>query len=810
MLPQPSTLPSRRTASDDARRRNLVRAVLLALIMLSGCVASRGGADDTGTDRSATTTSEANTDDNAAVDPLWRPSAADVRALVVPYFDSERATGALQALEAGRYSEAATAFAALREDSTLDEPRQHALTFLLGLARLEQGLFSDAHTTLEPLAASNSALAPLAAVLAAEAAFELDRTDDAARLLDGAERTAALAARGNALEGRILLARSKPAEAVTRLAASVDKLQGPSARRARLALARALDATGKLEDAARHYRRIVRDHASTDEAALARAELATLEPRLPTDTKPPAEDPMVAARSLFERHRSEEAIAAFEAILAGIDAKTQNALWCEANYLIGKSYTKLRKHDDASRAYDKVVDGCTGNMRRDALYNGARAYWNVDRNQDAIARFEQLIKEFPEASLADDAYLLIARIQLDDGRTEDAEKTLRAQVRDYPDGDMAKDAHWLIFKRLYTEGALEEAVGYVDSVGATANEDDIYSRGRLAYFRARALELHARPDEARTAFARVIEQYPLSYYAMLAFGRLQAIAPDDARALASSLRSRSWDPERDVVELRPADLDQKAAFQRGIELARLGLPSWSRTELASLEAQYPNDPDLRYTLAALYEATGARAQSHALAAEKLNEQPVYFNDDTGRARWSLAYPRPWLGSVLAAAQRQGVPTELVYSIMREESGFRPTIESWANAHGLMQLLVPTAERMARRVGLPKPSASDLHEPEVNIPLGTAYLGTLGERYNGHPFFIVAGYNGGEGNVDRWLSNNGSMPIDLWVEEIPFGQTREYVKRVMMTYWRYTWLYEKGLPIVEVDPATQAGVAAGKS
>jgi len=469
----------------------------------------------------------------------------------------------------------------------------------------------------------------------------------------------------------------------------------------------------------------------------------------------------------------------------------------------------LRKHGTASGYYDEVIEHCTGARRRDALYNAGRAHWNDDARDTAIERFRTLEKEFPKHSLADDALLYVARIQREKDEPKAAIETLRLQVQKYPDGDMAKDAHWLIFQHLYDdEKTLRDAVEYVEEVGDGAGENDLYTRGRLAYFRARALERLGDEKEARAAFEKVVDEVPLSYYAMLALARLMALDADDATQRVAERRARPYDPRRDVMPVRPLDVIETDGFERAIALLRAGFVDWGRAELRALSDDYPDDSDFLWTLAALYSATGAHRDAYRLAARRIDMAGEYFDDPIERARWSLAYPRPWLETVTDEATRQKLPPHVVYAIMREESGFSPAIESWANALGLMQLMKPTAEDMARRLGMPSPSRTDLFDPDVAIPLGAAYLGKLGGDYAMHPTFIVAGYNGGEANINRWLDEFGTRALDMWVEEIPYGQTRNYTKRVLTSLWRYAWLYDAEAPVIAFDPAESAVAAAG--
>lgn len=104
--------------------------------------------------------------------------------------------------------------------------------------------------------------------------------------------------------------------------------------------------------------------------------------------------------------------------------------------------------------------------------------------------------------------------------------------------------------------------------------------------------------------------------------------------------------------------------------------------------------------------------------------------------------------------------------------------STANARGLMQLLPSTAKLVARRAKQPVPSADDLYDPTTNIQLGSYHLAWLMERYNQQTPLAIAAYNAGEHRVDRWIKGIENMPVDVWIENIPFRETRNYVKNVL--------------------------------
>ncbi len=127
--------------------------------------------------------------------------------------------------------------------------------------------------------------------------------------------------------------------------------------------------------------------------------------------------------------------------------------------------------------------------------------------------------------------------------------------------------------------------------------------------------------------------------------------------------------------------------------------------------------------------------------------------------------------------------------MREESAFDPEVAGPADAYGLMQLIVPTARAFATPVGLPF-DANALRRPKVNIALGCRVLGKLTTTFPKNPLLAIPAYNAGPGRPARWLRDRPRTDFDLWVELIPFNETRRYTKRVLAARAAYAFLYER--------------------
>jgi soluble lytic murein transglycosylase len=128
----------------------------------------------------------------------------------------------------------------------------------------------------------------------------------------------------------------------------------------------------------------------------------------------------------------------------------------------------------------------------------------------------------------------------------------------------------------------------------------------------------------------------------------------------------------------------------------------------------------------------------------------------------------------------------VYGVIRQESLYRSDAVSSAGARGLMQLQIDTARRTARALKLPKPDLEDLFVPAINTSLGAGHLRMLLDRFDDQLPVALAGYNAGPNAAARWLPEE-SIDADVWIENIPYDETREYVQRILWHRLMFTWL-----------------------
>jgi soluble lytic murein transglycosylase len=251
-----------------------------------------------------------------------------------------------------------------------------------------------------------------------------------------------------------------------------------------------------------------------------------------------------------------------------------------------------------------------------------------------------------------------------------------------------------------------------------------------------------------------------NWYAMLASARID-------RRFAPTLQSLA------IKDPAVASLGSEPAFVRAHELFLCDMAAEAGVEWRAAVDVLPAQRQV--DAVGLAARWGWHDQAIATAARQ-----KLFND------YDLLYPRPYDFEVKRASRRSDLPESLIYAIIRQESLYRADAGSSAGALGLMQLLPTTARLAAKRAGLPVPTRAQLLQPSINIPLGSAYLSDLVQRFEGDAAVATAAYNAGPAAAQRWLP---TMPLDLdvWVENIPFNETRNYVQKVAWHALVFGWL-----------------------
>ena len=722
-------------------------------------------------------------------------------------FETPALQKAYEDYQKSRYAKAAEGFKAAIEDTAISKGDRQKAYFLMAVA--EQKLGDESGISCEDMKRAFEIDAPLrrtAAVYGTKYSYSAGRWQDIVDFTEDLKTSEEF--------------RTYRAIAMTNLGqydAAVAEFDGireyPKTLRldALQARARAQSETAQLKSSLETYRRIYELDPNSAQGQMAQDAIMAERDRWPAGFTFPrsaqkadtAKSDRDIALAHFNAHRSEKAIAAYSKLLKTDKNKRDTAHVCEDLYNIARSHVKLRSHTKSLPIFKEAMETCEKtDLHVKIIYSAAKAAWNAANRDLAIEWFQKIIDTYPSHSYADDAYFYQAQILTEQNKTDDARTKLQAQIKAYPDGDMAKDAYWMLLADLYLRELYREAVEFVDENLAHAGESDLYSQGRLQYFQGRAYEKLGNKQSAIQNYLNVLERYPLAYYAMLSMGRLSQIESSQSVVWMETYRTRVYQPS-DGLNYCFQVIQNGSEFSAAQTLAKMGLYNDALDEIDPLvnSSQARVSYEAKLARAILLQKNGRYSESARLAASLL--KPAQDLPQKGYAAWLLAYPKPWESLVSKAAPAESTLYYTAYAIMREESYYNPKAESWANARGLMQLMLPTAQSTAAQIGMDKPAAQDLFKPEIAIPIGTAYIDKLNKILVPHPMFVLPGYNAGQGNVGKWMTRFADLDVDMYVEKIPFTEARHYAKRVGTTLWRYRWLYDKQMPPV-FDPAQNVG------
>jgi soluble lytic murein transglycosylase len=695
-----------------------------------------------------------------------------------------------------------------------------------------------------PEAAQKLAKSPLpgAAFVRALALLEAGRHGEALEATEGlAEKLPEIADRIAYLRAEALLAAGRSADALAAFAEVPDRsLRGPEARLARARLsaslgdlpaalaalaplvalrppadlakpdfgAPALLLAGRYSDeggdpaaARRAFLDCWAGHPLSPEAGECRAALAGLPE--PHAAAPSKEDVLRRAETLLDANRNASALALLAPLLAAAPAPgPADPFACRVRAAAGRGARKERSYQRAIELLRPVAEACGDpEVRVRALYVLASAASIAGDREEGVRLYRRLARDFPAHAFADDALFFAADLLARLGREDDARDALAALVREHPEGDYRNEARFRLAWLARRGSDLDAAVAQLLAL-EEEERDDPYEHARASYWRARILA--GRGDAghaaARAIWADLVARYPADYYGLLARARLEGDGPDAVLPAPALAFGRAPDAE---ASWDAGPLRDDLRFRAGVLLLRLGLDRDAAEELgaigpARLREAATASPDAILLVADLLDRAGDHRAAHGLLRTRARaafRRPP--GADNLRA-WRIAYPPAYREDVKRWAPAAGLPVDLVQALMREESALDPRALSPAGAIGLTQLMLPTAQEVARSLKLGKVSRASLTEPSLNIRLGARYLGTLARRFDGSIALALAAYNAGGGAVNRWLETRRDLEIDEFVEEIPVEETRGYVKRVLRSYAAYRLLY--GAPSEAVIPA----------
>jgi soluble lytic murein transglycosylase len=468
---------------------------------------------------------------------------------------------------------------------------------------------------------------------------------------------------------------------------------------------------------------------------------------------------------------------------------------CEALLGTGKTYEKMKKRKKAWALYNRAL-GCRGEARALATFWGGRNRLRAGQLEEAHRLLKLHGDEFPHRSTADDAAILLAEVEQRRSNQATAERYLFESIQTYPEGDMADETVWALLWPLIKDRKLREADRMAQRLlRISRRETRSGTEGRLGYWAGWIFLQRKKVKEAEAQFRQVIIDYPLSWYSLLAYSRLRNMDLKKAESFLADRAKTHTVPEGNLGD-DPSIMETDDHFLKAREMSRMGLHRSAKRELDFISKKKPAEAR-RWAKARLFSQGSFYARASGLARPAVKRLNRFWPAGKSVELWKMAYPKAFEEEVLRWSTERDIDPYWVWSIMRTESNFNPTVTSWAGAHGLMQIILPTAKNLARGTKI-KATKNALRNPSISIQLGTKFLSKLKRRHP-HLACASAAYNAGSGAMRKWRRTMGKYPIDEFVERMPYQEARRYAKKVLSTVAVYRWLYDKETSVVSLTP-----------
>lgn len=377
-----------------------------------------------------------------------------------------------------------------------------------------------------------------------------------------------------------------------------------------------------------------------------------------------------------------------------------------------------------------------------ALYGIGRTYFQERSYEQSLPYFERLTREFAQVKDGREGLYMLATALLRAGRAADAAARYREYTETYPQGERIEGAYLNVIDTLREAGRTQEAITWIARTrqlfpGTATDTNALFGRLRL--------------DIAGSDWAHALKTL------------------DDLRRV--TLQSGVMTTTEELAYLKAYCLEQAGRTQEAINAYLIlsdradSYHGWLATERLLAIKESAKRPEV------LARVTRASAEISRDAAQ---------------------YPAPYRDVIVREAVKRKIDPRLLLAIMRQESGFRERAKSPAAARGLLQLVVDTASKYARRAGINNLQDDDLYRPAVSILIGSEYLSELTRLFPDLPEAVIASYNGGEDNVARWLKRSGHRDGGILASEVGFTETKGYVFKVMANYRAYKQLYTTDL------------------
>ncbi|MEO7271728.1 MAG: transglycosylase SLT domain-containing protein, partial [Vicinamibacterales bacterium] len=533
-------------------------------------------------------------------------------------------------------------------------------------------------------------------------------------------------------------------------------------------LGRASLAAGDKKKAAEAYLRVYHEFPLTDASIAAESQLDALRDQI---TRTVGKPDIGRAQILYGARRYPEARAAFAAIqgkLSGDDRELVDLRIAECDFFL-KRYPAAR---DGVQPYLE-----SASRKAEARFFALSAQRELGKDDEFMAATRRLVDEFPDSSWSEEALNNLATYYILTNEDELAAKTFREMYDKFPNGLRAERAAWKYGWYQYKTGNYPEAIRVFESAAAVFARSDY--RPSFLYWASRAHGKLGNGSSSSDRLRIVKADYGNSYYGRLA---------------TQQLASRRDQVQADAV---PANRPAAAAALPALPTDRVirlllaaGLYDDALSELRFASRAWGQSAAIDATIAWVYYRKGELRRAITLMRRAYPQHLTSYGQELPPEILQVIFPLTYWDWIRKYSAPRNLDPYVVAALINQESTFDAKVRSPANAWGLMQIVPATGRRLARTLGITRFSTPVLTNPETNIKMGTLYFAKLVEQFGG-AHYALASYNAGESRVVRWRAERPGLDQDEFIDDIPFPETQNYVKRILGTAEDYRMLYGKG-------------------
>jgi len=553
----------------------------------------------------------------------------------------------------------------------------------------------------------------------------------------------------------------------------------------------------KLDEAYDIYKNIYINYPESNYSSLSLDNLNRLEKAKGLDKfEPLPQELYTRGEKLFKIYYYDKALSDFNTILGtkGIESKYPD-IYSKTLFKTGMAYFNMNDYNNSKKYLEENYNKFpSGSLADDCLYYLGRSLTNLEKNDEAIQIYKKLLEIFPSSHYADDSLYRCGRIFYIKDDFQSAAPYYQRVINEYPEGDRIADAYWELGWIQYRLGDYENAIntfeGMFNNFKGTSLEE------KSLFWKAKSLEKVQRKEEAISNYKKIYDLNPLSYYGFKSAGAIENLGEsvnkikinkdlNPKNPSISSVIPEIYDNLKPKNDLSLSEINH---INKAKELLLINFFDSASAEINSAKEEMEANPLKILEISTLYLKSKDYANSVLIIQQNYKKLSVDLKDKTKDYYYYLFYPSAYEEQVNKYGSTYNIEPNFILAIIREESRFKADAGSHAGAQGLMQIMPATGKNIAKQIGISNFSTTMLHDPEINIKMGVYYIRQMLDNFNQNKYYALGAYNSGPGAMQKWIARYGSLDTDEFIESLTYDETKNYIKKVIESYYIYNLLY----------------------